>query len=538
MDKLGISQKMQLELTDLLHNICKEENLQYTLLGSSIAAWQNCGGFAPYLENISVGILYPSWLKFVDVCKKRLNGTDYYILDNHNCEQFDDLFVRLCKRSKVVLPEGRKKDEVYYDYFINVYPICYVGNTEKEFQRVKKKYMFYRKCARAERILSGTVQLNNFVKMAKRAYYYARKGQFTFEQMQGMVTEYGNEKTKYVLIPTMNKNEGVSCLEKTYLYLKEITFEGHTYNIIKDAEQWINGYYTKSEYEKLLSRPINKAVVEGPEVLRRIQLIELEMLKEFDRICRKHGLKYTLGFGTLIGAVRHGGFIPWDDDVDVCMLYEDYIKFIELAPTELNADKFFLRTQETDKDCNLSFIQIKRNNTVYCRNMRNLFDTHLGVFIDIFPYYNGCNSRILHRIQHKICRFYKTMLWAHMGAVEEKRRFYRQYYMLLSKVSNKTAYKRYMKWATIFKKPTDKLSFLSLLKNPYNKADTKRENLENIREIDFEGCKFFVSENYEDILKERYANYKSYPPVDSRKAKHLPAIIEIGDLYENLSFLQ
>ena len=130
------------------------------------------------------------------------------------------------------------------------------------------------------------------------------------------------------------------------------------------------------------------------------------------------------------------------------------------------------------------------------------------------------------------------MLWAHMGAVEEKRRFYRQYYMLLSKVSNKKAYKRYMKWATIFKKPTDKLAFLSLLRNPYNKADTKRENLENICEMDFEGCKFFVSENYEGILKERYAKYKCYPPVDSRKAKHLPAIIEIGDLYENLSFPQ
>ncbi len=71
---------------------------------------------------------------------------------------------------------------------------------------------------------------------------------------------------------------------------------------------------------------------------RLLQLLNLEILKEIDRICRRHNLQYWLSYGSALGAIRHGGFIPWDDDIDICMLYEDWLKFNELAKTELDAD--------------------------------------------------------------------------------------------------------------------------------------------------------------------------------------------------------
>lgn len=121
--------------------------------------------------------------------------------------------------------------------------------------------------------------------------------------------------------------------------------------------------------------------------LKKIQETELEILTEFDRICRKHGLTYFLDSGTALGAVRHGGFIPWDDDIDVGMPREDYEKFMSIAPTEMDP-AFFLQNKVTDPKSPYYFAKIRKNNTLFMEwNKRNM-DIHHGIYIDIFPYDN------------------------------------------------------------------------------------------------------------------------------------------------------
>lgn len=118
--------------------------------------------------------------------------------------------------------------------------------------------------------------------------------------------------------------------------------------------------------------------------LRMLQLTELEILTEFARICDMHGLRYYLVGGTLLGAVRHGGFIPWDDDIDVAMPREDYDRFAQLAPREL-AEEYFYQCPDTDPNYYLSYAKIRQNGTeVYEERFKNS-RFHKGVFVDIFP---------------------------------------------------------------------------------------------------------------------------------------------------------
>lgn len=93
--------------------------------------------------------------------------------------------------------------------------------------------------------------------------------------------------------------------------------------------------------------------------MTNVQHIELEILKKIDEVCKKHNINYWLDSGTLLGAVRHQGFIPWDDDIDIGMLREDYEKFLKVAQKDLG-DDYFLQTRSTDKNYPLVFAKVRK----------------------------------------------------------------------------------------------------------------------------------------------------------------------------------
>lgn len=127
---------------------------------------------------------------------------------------------------------------------------------------------------------------------------------------------------------------------------------------------------------------------------KEIWAIELDMLYKFMNICNKHNLKWWVDGGTLLGAVRHKGFIPWDDDIDVFMLREDYDKFIDIAKTEITGN-YFLQTDWTD-DTWFCHAKMRRTYTtaILDKDLYAKFNFNQGIFIDIFPFDNVPDNEI------------------------------------------------------------------------------------------------------------------------------------------------
>lgn len=117
--------------------------------------------------------------------------------------------------------------------------------------------------------------------------------------------------------------------------------------------------------------------------LNALRVIEKDMLREIDRICRKHDVKYFISYGTMLGAVRHGGFIPWDDDVDVAMLRSEFEKFRRIAPIELD-DRFSYESHTNHNGYHYFFDRISAKDTYFASKYSDSYEMHKGISVDIF----------------------------------------------------------------------------------------------------------------------------------------------------------
>ncbi|MBR6027701.1 MAG: LicD family protein [Clostridia bacterium] len=145
------------------------------------------------------------------------------------------------------------------------------------------------------------------------------------------------------------------------------------------------------------------------ETLDRLHRTELEIMDEVKRICDKHGLTYYLIAGTLLGAVRHGGFIPWDDDMDIAMPRKDFERFGELAPKELGP-RFYYQSAKTDPQWVRGYAKLRLNDTIFLERKDQRTDRHQGIFIDIFPFDTG---RKLTGLRGKIRSKFNLMVIGH-----------------------------------------------------------------------------------------------------------------------------
>src|SRR5690554_4415622 len=120
------------------------------------------------------------------------------------------------------------------------------------------------------------------------------------------------------------------------------------------------------------------------KTLKKLHNVQIEILNQIVKICNQNKLTYFLIGGTLLGAIRHKGFIPWDDDLDIAMPRKDYEKFLELCQGYLG-DEYYLHCSKTDPKYWLPFAKVRKNNTIFEEKSIQTINSHKGIYVDIFP---------------------------------------------------------------------------------------------------------------------------------------------------------
>lgn len=257
--------------------------------------------------------------------------------------------------------------------------------------------------------------------------------------------------------------------------------------------------------------------VEG-ELLRKLQMTELEMVTEVDRICRKHNIQYSLDGGTLLGAIRHNGFIPWDDDADIIMLREEYEKFYEACKKELDAERFFLQDYRTDEHYLWGYAKMRRNNTTFLREGQEHVKCHTGVCIDIFYCDNVPDNLLLRKLHFFYCYCIRKGQYSTVGRKVEKSLFLRAWYFLVSRIPRNFWFRQLEFLAD--KTNRKKTMLVRHVTYPMPKScryGIPQKFFEEHIEKDFEGHLFKVFKQYDEYLKMLYGDYMVLPSPANRQ---------------------
>lgn len=254
---------------------------------------------------------------------------------------------------------------------------------------------------------------------------------------------------------------------------------------------------------KYLTEYINKN-------LRALQLEELSILEAIDAICRKYDIDYWLDGGTCLGAVRHKGFIPWDDDIDIAMRQEDLERFKKIAQKEL-PEHLFLQTRETDETSRLPITKVRSLNSYFIEGGDDFGRKYQkGVFVDIFPFidYPDVSRKFIKRVAGGINKSRSVLTVQHYYSL---RSFAEFFYFGMKNIILTAAWNA----ACVLRKSDRNIGNI-LVNNGYGIMHRK-SCIFPTKEIEFEGRKFKGPNNPDEFLKDLYNNYMQLPPEDKRK---------------------
>lgn len=266
----------------------------------------------------------------------------------------------------------------------------------------------------------------------------------------------------------------------------------------------------------------------SPEQFRKMQLVELDMLVEFDRVCRKNNIDYVLFGGSLLGAVRHKGYIPWDDDADIGMLREDYNRFKEHMD-EMDTAICYFQDHDTDPEYRWGYGKLRRTGTKYVRVGQEHLKCRTGIFVDIFPMDDIPLSIFRQILQDWHCFCLRKILWSEVAKYNTKG-FWKLWFSVLSKIPVSVPFSGFNKYASRSRNSTPNrvrcLAFPATgtlyKKNPLSERYGMPKSWFTDRaEYIFEGKQFYSSRDYDAVLEYIYGDYMTIPDEKGRE-QHSP----------------
>ena len=272
--------------------------------------------------------------------------------------------------------------------------------------------------------------------------------------------------------------------------------------------------------------------------LRDLQLCELEILKEIKRVCEEHQITYYLSSGTLLGAVRHKGFIPWDDDIDIEMPYPDYKRFISVAQDALG-DDYFLQNSDTDPSFSSLFSKVRKNNTTMLSKYELGMAGHHGVWVDVFPIISMGGSFDY--------RFRKTCVRISNFSLIDRAHFELDSKWIRSQTNGFLFHLvRVMTHAPRFLRRAVHRLFAALVFMGHSRKAKRKAHIwasityvhpANVflgpaQQLPFEEELFPVPPDYREYLTNAYGNYMQLPPEEKRTSNHGDMIIDLEHSWE------
>lgn len=253
------------------------------------------------------------------------------------------------------------------------------------------------------------------------------------------------------------------------------------------------------------------------EELKQVQKIQKELICEVKRICRKCHIHFNMVGGTMLGAIRHKDYIPWDDDADIGFLREEYEKFREACRTELNHEKYYIQDLRDTEGYRWGYGKLRRRNTEFIRLGQEFMPYEQGISIDLMPFDNVPDRAWERKIHFFRCFLFRKVFWSEVGSRTEKNPGIRLLYRMLRRIPRKWMLKRYQRFIDRERRKNTQLVRILTFPTPKGVYGYQREWYTRLRRYPFGDMQLPGAEDYDEYLHVKYGDYMELPPMEKRK---------------------
>lgn len=261
------------------------------------------------------------------------------------------------------------------------------------------------------------------------------------------------------------------------------------------------------------------------ETFNQLKQTELLILCDLHEYCVKYDIQYSLFGGTALGAVRHKGFIPWDDDIDIAMTREEYEKFCDLwKKNPLNG--YFLENFFTEEHCEISHAKVKKNGTLLISEGKSEDGIHRGIWVDIFPLdkITKDNKDIVQKLARRL------MICTRGNAKDYTDSFSKKCIKFILRRIPKTIKNKILKdtvrQLNEFNTVSDNFNWVDLSAGYTMNLFFPQNLVDETIDIQFEGKTFKIYKEYDAMLKSKYGDYMKLPPIEERVCLHNPIKVQ------------